>query len=75
MLVLESKKAKANNIKTVQIAFNLDDPLQEKLYKHVLKHRNASFYGKSLIQRDMYEQQAAQPVKQSKGGITYVAKN
>lgn len=69
MLVLENKKA---NIKTVQIAFNLDDPLQAKLYNHVLKHRNASFYGKSLVQRDYYEQQASKP---QKGGITYVAKN
>lgn len=42
------------NIKTIQIAFNLDDPYQEKLFKHFKKQgRNASFYGKALIQRDM----------------------
>lgn len=44
-----------NDIRTIQIAFNLDDPFQKKLYDHVKNNSsNASLYGKSLIQRDMH---------------------
>jgi hypothetical protein len=43
------------NIKTIQIAFNLNDPWQKQLYEHVLNNMetNASNYGKLLIKRDM----------------------
>jgi len=40
-------------IKTIQIAFNLNDPQQKKMYDHVKQFTNESFYGKSLILRDM----------------------
>lgn len=41
------------NIKRKQIAFNLDDPLQSEMYKYISKFSNFSFYGKSIIQKDM----------------------
>jgi hypothetical protein len=44
----------SKTIKTVQIAFNLEDPFQKKLYEYALKQaKNMSSYGRSLIQRDM----------------------
>jgi predicted metallo-beta-lactamase superfamily hydrolase len=69
---MEKQKA---NIKTVQIAFNLDDPFQEKLYNYMKQFKNASFYGKSLIQKDMNEAILNSSQQQKKGGITYVVKN
>lgn len=46
--------ARANNIKVIQIAFNLDDPFQKKLYDYVKSQAsNVSNYGRSLIQNDM----------------------
>ncbi|HSH53128.1 MAG TPA: hypothetical protein VK982_15495 [Bacteroidales bacterium] len=42
------------NIRRKQIAFNLDDPLQKKLYDYVNQTTtNFSSYGKYLIKRDM----------------------
>jgi beta-xylosidase len=42
------------NLKTIQIAFNIDDPYQKKLYDYVKEQTsNVSLYGKSLIQKDM----------------------
>lgn len=44
----------SKRIKTIQIAFNLDDPFQKKLYDHIKdQSTNASLYGKMLIQKDM----------------------
>jgi hypothetical protein len=43
------------NIVRKPIVFNLDDPLQKKLYDHAMKHKNFSYYGKSLVQRDFDE--------------------
>lgn len=40
-------------IKTKQIAFNLNDPLQRELFDYVCKFKNFSFYGKNLIQKDI----------------------
>jgi hypothetical protein len=40
------------NIVRKPIVFNLDDPLQKKLYDHAMQHKNFSYYGKSLVQRD-----------------------
>jgi hypothetical protein len=39
-------------IKRKTIVFNMEDPLQAMLYKHVCKFKNFSYYGKSLIQKD-----------------------
>lgn len=41
------------NIKRRAIAFNLDDPFQKELYEYTLKFTNFSYYGKSLIQKDI----------------------
>lgn len=40
-------------IKRCPVAFNLEDPLQAKLYKHTKQYTNYSAYIKSLVQRDM----------------------
>lgn len=40
-------------IKVKSIAFNVEDPLQKRIYEHVQQFSNFSFYMKSLIQRDM----------------------
>jgi hypothetical protein len=69
---MEKQKA---NIKTVQIAFNLDDLYQEKLYRYIKQFKNVSFYGKSLIQKDMNENILNSQQQNKKGGITYVVKN
>lgn len=42
------------NFKTIQIAFNMDDPNQAKLYNFFKDNaKNASLYGKMLIQNEM----------------------
>lgn len=48
-----------SDIKRKVIVFNMEDPLQRKLWEHCNKYKNFSYYGKSLIQRDM----DANPVK------------
>lgn len=42
------------NIKTIQIAFNMDDQNQAKLYNFYKDQgKNASLFGKMLIQKEM----------------------
>lgn len=48
------------NMKVKSAAFNLNDPLQTRLYNHSTSYHNFSFYIKSLIQSDMEKHQ---PVK------------
>jgi hypothetical protein len=44
----------AYNIKTKNgMAFNLDDPFQEKMYEHICKVPNVSGYLKRLVGMDM----------------------
>lgn len=45
----------AKNIKTIQAAFNMDDPYQRKLYYHVVSvgTTNKSDAAKRIFQRDM----------------------
>lgn len=54
-----SKKNSFNpdDIKRKQVAFNVADPHQKKLYEHSLKTTNFSAFIKSLIQRDMEKAQ------------------
>lgn len=53
-----------SKVKTIQIAFNLEDPYQEKLYNYFKgQGKNASFYGKMLIQKDMEKNSTVEPVK------------
>lgn len=40
--------------KTVGVSFNLADPYQQTLYKHLSEHTNMSAYIKRLIDRDMH---------------------
>jgi hypothetical protein len=42
-----------SDIKRKVIVFNMEDPLQRKLWEHCNNYKNFSYYGKSLIQRDM----------------------
>lgn len=42
-----------STIKRKTIVFNTEDPLQKELWEHVSKFKNFSYYGKSLIQKDM----------------------
>ena len=41
------------DIKNRPVAFNIDDPLQRKLYEHSYTYTNFSAYVKMLILRDM----------------------
>lgn len=41
------------NMVRIQVAFNLDDPDQRRMYEHVLQRTNHSAYVKRLIQRDL----------------------
>lgn len=49
-------------IKTVQISFNLDDPKQKEMYSHCKKFTNFSYYGKTLIERDMNNKWNSDPI-------------
>lgn len=40
-------------IKRLQISLNIDDPFQRKIYEYAIAQGNISFYGKTLIHRDM----------------------
>lgn len=46
------------DIKNRPVAFNINDPLQRKLYEHSYTHTNFSAYVKMLILRDMDSKKA-----------------
>lgn len=50
------------NIKRKQVAFNIDDPLQNKIYNYASQFSNFSFYMKSLILRDMNGESVNNPI-------------
>lgn len=41
------------NIVRKAIVFNLDDPLQKKMYDYIQQYPNFSYYGKTLVMDDM----------------------
>lgn len=58
--------------KAVAASFNLDDPLQKKVYDHVKSQSNSSFYMKSLAMMDMLGQtQGPVPNKQAELEIDF----
>lgn len=49
-------------IKTKQISFNLDDPKQKELYDYCSKFTNFSYYGKTIIEKDMNNKWHSEPI-------------
>jgi hypothetical protein len=63
MLLREAAYSVAK-IKTIQIAFNLEDPCQKRLFDYYnSKGKNKSLYGKMLIQSDMDRNSSVEPIK------------
>lgn len=61
--------AKNQMIKRKTIVFNLEDPLQRKLWEHVENFKNFSYYGKMLIQKDSESNPIRKKTYHSSGGI------
>lgn len=53
-------------MKTKGVAFNLDDPDQNEMFKYALSRPNFSSYIKRLIQRDMEKQIVPKPHEQKR---------
>ncbi len=56
--------SKKKNIKCKQVAFNLNDPYQKKLYEYAMGFTNYSAHIKRLIQREMEGGTIAHPVNE-----------
>ena len=52
--------AKKDYIKTIQIAFNINDPDHREMYNHANNHTNVSDYGRRLVWLDMKGQKNGQ---------------